>query len=49
MPPEQVYQNLIQSGYPPEVAKMALQLEQQGYTPEQIDQVLQQQMQGATA
>jgi hypothetical protein len=45
MPPEQVYQNLIQAGYPEELAKLGVQLEQQGYKPEQIDQIMQQKMQ----
>lgn len=44
---EAVIQNLMQSGYPQELAMTALQLEKQGYQPEQIDQILSQQMQGA--
>jgi hypothetical protein len=43
MPDEQILQNLISAGYPPEMAQMGLQLEKQGYPPEQIDQILQQQ------
>lgn len=43
MPDEQVLQNLMNAGYPPEMAQMGLQLEKQGYAPEQIDQILQQQ------
>lgn len=45
MTPEdaQVLQNLIEAGYPPELAQQGLQLEKQGYQPEQIDQILAQQ------
>jgi hypothetical protein len=40
---QQVLQNLINAGYPPEIAQQALMLEKQGYAPEQIDQILAQQ------
>jgi hypothetical protein len=43
LPDEQILQNLMSAGYPPEMAQMGLQLEKQGYQPEQIDQILQQQ------
>lgn len=37
---QQVLQNLIQAGYPEELAMKGLMLEKQGYQPEQIDQIL---------
>jgi len=43
LPDEQILQNLMAAGYPPEIAQMGLQLEKQGYPPEQIDQILAQQ------
>ena len=43
---QQVMQNLINAGYPPELAQQAYQLELQGYQPEQIDQWIKQQVGG---
>lgn len=45
LPPEQVYQNLLQAGYPEELAQLGAQLESQGYKPEQVEQVLNAKMQ----
>ena len=44
MTDEQTVQNLVQAGYPEEIAMMAIQLEKQGYPPDQIDKVLKEQM-----
>lgn len=41
-----VMQNLIEAGYPPELAQGAYQLELQGMQPEQIDEWINQQMMG---
>jgi hypothetical protein len=41
---QQVIQNLINAGYPPEVAQGAYQMEMQGYQPEQIDEWVRQQV-----
>jgi hypothetical protein len=41
-----ILENLVNAGYPPEVAQQALALEKQGYSPEQIDAALQQMMGG---
>jgi hypothetical protein len=38
----QIMQNLLQAGYPEELAQAALQLEREGYPPEQIDEILRQ-------
>lgn len=38
---EQILNNLVSSGYTPELAVKALTLEKQGYSPDQIDQALQ--------
>jgi len=43
---QQIIQNLVNAGYPPELAQQAYQLELQGYKPEQIDQWIQQQVGG---
>lgn len=43
---EAILQNLLQAGYPPEVAYKGWMLEKQGYEPEQIDQILQQELGG---
>lgn len=37
---EQIFQNLVQAGYPPELAIKGIELERQGLHPDQIDQIL---------